>query len=59
MFFRTDLPGFGDYHLEKSGMPLYDAVEIKYKNGTTTENQASGVSIWAKECMLDDCVCII
>ena len=34
--------------MERGGMPLHDAVEINCKKGVTTENQCSGVSIWAK-----------
>ena len=43
VFFRTALPCSGGYHLERRGMPLHDAVGINSKNGTTTENQGSGV----------------
>ena len=28
VFFRTTLPCFGGYHLERGGMPLYDVVGI-------------------------------
>ena len=34
--------------MERGGMPLHDAVGIKCKRGTTTENQAQVSSIWAK-----------
>ena len=43
LFFRTALPCFGGYHLERRGMPLHDEVEINCKRGATTENQGSGV----------------
>ena len=33
-------------------MPLHDAVGINSKEGATTENQGSGVGIWAKGCIL-------
>ena len=48
VFFRTALPCSGGYHMERGGMPLHDAVGINCKNGTTTENQGSGASIWSK-----------
>ena len=40
-------------------MPLHDAVVINCKKGATTENQGAGVNIWAKGCMLDDCVYVL
>ena len=43
VFFRTALPCFGGYHMERGGMPLHDVVGINCKNGTTTENQVSAV----------------
>ena len=43
VFFWTALPSPGDYHLERGGMPLHDAVGINCKNCATTENQSSGV----------------
>ena len=54
VFFRTALPCCGGYHLERGG--------INCKQGATTENQkikAQVSSIWAKECISDDCVCVI
>ena len=38
------LPSFAlmNYHLERGGMPLYDADGINCKKGTTTENQDTG-----------------
>ena len=59
MFFRTSLPCSDCYHLERGGVPLHDAVGINCKKGANTENQGAVSSIWAKGCMLDDCVCII
>ena len=41
--FRTAHPCSGSYHMERGGMPLQDAVGINRKNGSTTENQGSGV----------------
>ena len=32
----------GGYHLERGGMPLYDAVRINCKKGATTENEDAG-----------------
>ena len=43
VFFWTALPCYGGYHMERGGMPLYDAVGINCKKGATTENQGSGV----------------
>ena len=43
VFFRTDLPCTGGYHMERGGMPLHDAVGINCKKGATTENQESAV----------------
>ena len=43
VFFRTGHPCSGGYHLERSGMPLHDAVWINCKKGQTTENQRAGV----------------
>ena len=40
-------------------MPLHDAVGINCTESATTENQGAGVSLWAKGCMFDDCVCVI
>ena len=38
----------------------YDAVGVNCKHGATTENQGAGVMYMVnKECMLDDCVCVI
>ena len=38
VFFRTALPCFGGYHMERGGMSLHDAVGIHCKKGATTEN---------------------
>ena len=43
VFFRTALPCSGDYHMERGGMPLHDAVGINHKKGATTENQGLSV----------------
>ena len=43
VFFRSALPCSSGYHMERAGMPLHDAVGIKCKKGTTTEDQGSGV----------------
>ena len=39
MFFWTDLPCAGGYHIERGGMPLHDAVGINCKDGATSEYQ--------------------
>ena len=43
VFFRTALPCSGDYHLERGGMSLHDAIEINCKKGATTEYQGADV----------------
>ena len=60
VFFRTALPCSGGYHMERGEMPLHDAVGINCKKGTrtTTENQGSGISIWAKGWILMT-VCVL
>ena len=58
VFFRTAFPCSGGYHLERAGMPLHDAVGVNGKNGATTGIQDTGVNIWAKGCVLDDCVSV-
>ena len=52
VFFRTDLPCSGGYHLERGGMPLHDSVGINCKNGAITEIKEQMSSILAKGCML-------
>ena len=42
-FFRTDFLCSGGYHLERSGIPLHDAVGINSEKGATTENQGADV----------------
>ena len=60
VFFRTTVPCSGGYHLERGRMPLHDAVGINCKNGATIlKIKALVSSIWAKECMFDDCMCVI
>ena len=41
--FFPDIPSSGGYHLERSGMPLHDAVGINCNKGATTECQGTGV----------------
>ena len=43
VFFRTDLPCSGGYHMERGGMPLHDAVGINCNKGAITEHQDSAV----------------
>ena len=59
MFFRTALPCSGDYHMERGGIPLLDAVGINCKKGATTENQDSAVKYMGYVVYLDDCVCVL
>ena len=57
VLFRTAFPCSGGYHLEKVRMQRYDAVGIKCEDGRTTIK--AQVSIWAKGCMIDDCMSVI
>ena len=41
MFFRSYRP-LAYYYLERSGMPLHDALGVNCKNSDTTENQGAG-----------------
>ena len=43
VFFWTDLPCAGGYHIERGGMPLHDAVGINCKDGATSEYQDADV----------------
>ena len=56
----SDLPPalWGLIHLESSWLPFNDGVGINCKKGATTEIKAQEPSIWAKGCMLDDCMCV-
>ena len=51
VFFRTALPCSGGYHLERSGMPLHDAVGINCKNWQLNIREQMS-SKWAKGCIL-------
>ena len=59
VFFRTELPCSGDYHMERGGMWLHDAVGTNCMKGATTENQGSGVKYMGEVVYLDDCVCLL
>ena len=53
VFFRTVLPCSGGYHLERSGMPLHDAVGINCKKGATILNikeQIMGYEVYVDDC---------
>ena len=41
VFFRTAIPCYRGYHLDRAGMPLHDAVGINCKKGATTEYQGA------------------
>ena len=49
----------GLIHLERGGMPLHDGVGINCEKGATTEVKSQEPSIWAKGCMVGDCLCVI
>ena len=42
--FRSPSLALVDYHLERGGMPLHDAVGVNCKRGATTKNH--GVGAW-------------
>ena len=42
--FGPPFQGLVDYHLEKGGLPLHDAVGVRCKMGVTTENQGAGAA---------------
>ena len=53
VFFLTPLPCSDGYHMERGGMPLYDAVGINCENGATIlKIKAQVSSIWAQGCIL-------
>ena len=56
VFSRTALPCSGGYHLKREGMPLLDAVMIYGKITQLLKIKAQLSSIWAKGCILGDCV---
>ena len=39
-------------------MPLHDTVGINCERAQLLKIKAQVASIWAKGCMLDDCVCV-
>ena len=59
VFFRTTLPCFGGYHLERGGIPLHDAAGVNCKKGATTVKKGVDANYMDKVCLLDDCVCVI
>ena len=50
---------WGLVHLERGGMLLHEGVGINCEKGETTEVKVQEPSIWAKECMVGDCVSVI
>ena len=52
LFFRTALPCSGSYHMERGGMPLYDAVGVNCKRVQLLKINSQLSSIWAKGCIL-------
>ena len=59
MFFRSPFLCSGGYHLERCGVPLHYAVEIKCKNGSTTENQGADFKYMGLGVNVDACMCVI
>ena len=39
---QSTLAALVDYHLDRGGMPLHDAVGVNFKLGATAENQGAG-----------------
>ena len=58
MFIRTVLPCSGGYHLERGGMPLYDAVGINCKKDAPTEYQGTDAKFMGQGVYVYDCVCV-
>ena len=49
-----------DYHLERGGIPLHDAVGESVNGAQLLKIKAEVLCIWAKGvCVFDDCVCKI
>ena len=46
------------YHLKRGLVPLHDVFGVNCNNGSTTENQGSGVEYIGLG-MLDECMCVI
>ena len=59
VFFRTTLPCFGGYHLDRDGMPLHDTVGINCKKGANTKYQGANVKYMDSGVYVDDCVCYL
>ena len=58
VFFQTALPCSGGYHLERGGIPLHNAVGETVKKEQLLKIKVQVSSIWARGCMLNDCVCV-
>ena len=52
VFFRTGLPGSGDYHLERVGCRYMMRLGKAVKRAQILKSKAQMSSIWAKGCML-------
>ena len=59
VFFWIAAPFSGSHHPERDGMPLHDAVGINVKMAQLLKIKRQMPSIWAKGCVLDDCMCVI
>ena len=43
-----------DYHMERGGMPLHDAV----MGAQLLRTKVQVLNLWAMGCMVDNCVCV-
>ena len=48
-----------DFHLEGDRMPLHDVVGVNYQKSALLKIKAQVPGIWAKGCVLCDCVGVI
>ena len=49
--FGTPFRALVDYHLERGGMPLHDAVVVNVKRGQLLKIEAQVPGIWDKGCV--------
>ena len=57
--FRTALPLSGGLSPGVGRMPLHDVFWTNCENGATSDIKAKVESIWAKDCLLDNCACLM
>ena len=59
VFFGTTLPCSGGYHLERGWMRYMMRLGLTVKRVQLLNLKAQVLSLWAKWCMVDDCVCVL